>query len=284
MGSRMAASLRRAGLDVTVWNRSGGVAESFAADHGARAAGSPAEVGRASDIVVTVVVDGNAVREVLLGDDGVASGARPGTLCLDCSTIGAMAARKLAGDLDARGLRFIDAPVSGSAPRAADGTLTIMAGGRVEDVERARTVLQAMGELIVHVGEVGQGQTVKLINNALAAANAVAVGEALLLGAAAGVDLDALQRVVGAGSGASAMLDLKAGIMRRHEFDPLFKLDHMLKDLRLCVAEAETVDVGSPFARRAQNVLAGASKRGLGDRDFAALVCELEDEAGFSLP
>jgi len=284
MGSRMAASLRRAGLELTVWNRSAGVAARFAADHGARAASSPAEVASSSDIVVTVVADAEAVRAVLLGPEGVASGAQPGTLCVDCSTIGAIAARELAGDLRGRGLRLVDAPVSGSAPRATDGTLTIMAGGSPEDVEDAQPVLEAMGELIVHVGEAGQGQAVKVVNNALAAANAVAVGEALLLAGAAGVDLDALQRVVGAGSGASAMLELKAGVMRRHDLDPLFKLDHMLKDVRLCLADAEAVGVGTPFAERAQEVLAGASQRGLGDRDFAALICELEDQAGHRLP
>ena len=129
----------------------------------------------------------------------------------------------------------MDAPVTGSSPKAEDGTLTIMAGGSPAAFERARPLFEAMGELIVHVGEVGQGQLVKVINNAVAAANTAVVAEALLAGKLAGADLDALVTVMRAGSGASAMLELKAGPMRAHDWSTLFKLEHMLKDLRLCL-------------------------------------------------
>src|SRR3712207_4510249 len=125
-----------------------------------------------------------------------------------------------------------------------------MAGGEPADFQRARPLLEAMGELVLHVGPLGDGQTVKLINNAVAAANAAAVGEALLVGSAAGVDLDALERVMAAGSGASAMLELKAGAMRRHDYTTLFKLGHMLKDVDLCL-EAATA-AGVPFRSAAQ--------------------------------
>jgi 3-hydroxyisobutyrate dehydrogenase len=284
MGSRMAANLARAGLELTLWNRTSSVADGFAAEHeGATVAGSPGEAAREAELVITMVVDGPQVESVLLGDDGVATAARPGTLCVDCSTIGPAATRAIGQRLAERGLELLDAPVTGSAPRAQDGTLTIMAGGSPEAFERARPVLAAMGKLIVHAGPLGHGQMVKVINNAVAATNAAVVGEALLVAARAGVDLDALVKVMGAGSGGSTMLELKAGPMREHDFTPLFKLEHMLKDVRLCLEEGQAA--GAPFAYAAltREILSAAMGRGLGDQDFAALVEVLEGTAGFRL-
>jgi 3-hydroxyisobutyrate dehydrogenase-like beta-hydroxyacid dehydrogenase len=145
MGSRMAANLRRAGFELTVWNRTRAKAEAFAAEHGTTVADTPAEAAAVSDIVITMVVDGDQVKQVLLGPDGVATRARPGLLCIDCSTIGPPATREIAMVLEHHGVNLLDAPVTGSAPRAQDGTLTIMAGGTDEDFERARPVLEAMG-------------------------------------------------------------------------------------------------------------------------------------------
>jgi 3-hydroxyisobutyrate dehydrogenase-like beta-hydroxyacid dehydrogenase len=210
MGSRMAANLRRAGYELTVWNRTPSTAEAFASEHGAAVAASPAEAAKAADVVFTMVVDGAQVEQVLLGAQGAAEGARPGALFVDCSTIGATAAREIGASLKARGIRFADAPVTGSSPAAEDGTLTIMVGGEAADFEEVRPLLAAMGKLVIHAGPLGDGQTIKLINNSVAAINATVVGEALLVGKRAGVDLDALEQVMNAGSGASAMLALKA--------------------------------------------------------------------------
>jgi 3-hydroxyisobutyrate dehydrogenase len=282
MGSRMAANLARAGFDLTVWNRTAEKAERFCAEHRAMAAPTPAEAATAAEIVVTMVVDGAQVHEVLLGESGAVSEPRE-LLCIDCSTIGPTATRAIAAELAERGARMMDAPVTGSSPKAQDGTLTIMAGGRAEDFERAKPVLEAMGELIVHAGPLGHGQMIKLINNAVAATNTAVLGEALVLGAKAGVDLDALTAVVGAGSGASAMLALKAGPMRNHDYSTLFKLEHMLKDVRLCLDEGQAA--GAPFSSAAltREILSAAIGRGLGDADFAALIEVLEATAGVRL-
>jgi 3-hydroxyisobutyrate dehydrogenase-like beta-hydroxyacid dehydrogenase len=175
---------------------------------------------------------------------------------------------------------MIDAPVSGSAPRAENGTLTIMAGGGEHEFERALPVLEAMGSLVVHVGPLGQGEMVKLLNNALGAANAAALAEALLVADATGVDLDAFERVVLAGSGASAQLELKAGVMRAHDFRTLFKGEHMLKDVRLCLQEAQTAGIPFPSAAHAGELLAATIDRGLGERDYAALIEAAESVAG----
>jgi 3-hydroxyisobutyrate dehydrogenase len=284
MGSRMAANLARAGFELTVWNRTEATAREFCAEHsGAELAPTPAEAAADSDFVVTMVVDGAQVEQVLLGEDGAAQGARAGTLCIDCSTIGGEAARTLGAALALRGLEFVDAPVTGSSPRAEDGTLTIMAGGSDEAFERARPVLAAMGELIVHAGPLGHGQIVKVINNAVAATNAAVVGQALLVAKRANVDLDALTTVMRAGSGASAMLELKAGPMREHDYTTLFKLEHMLKDVRLCLDEGQDVGAPFPFAALTREILTAGMGRGLGDADFAALIEVLEAEADIRL-
>jgi 3-hydroxyisobutyrate dehydrogenase len=284
MGSRMAANLARGGVDLTVWNRTESVAGEFCAEHqGARQASSPADAARDNEIVITMVVDGPQVEHVLLGDQGAATTAQPGTLCVDCSTIGPSATRAIGDRLLERGLELMDAPVTGSAPRAQDGTLTIMAGGSAEAFERARPVLEAMGQLIVHAGPLGHGQMVKVINNSVAATNAAVVGEALLVAARAGVDLDALVQVMGAGSGGSTMLELKAGPMREHDFTPLFKLEHMLKDVRLCLEEGQAAGAPFGFAALTREILTAAMGRDLGDADFAALIEVLEASAGVRL-
>ena len=284
MGSRMAANLRRAGYELTVYNRTRERAESWAAEHGGTVVATPAEVGEASDVVITMVVDGAQVQEVLLGEQGVGQGAPAETLCVDMSTIAPGDSRRIAAALSERGIAFVDAPVTGSSPKAQDGTLTIMAGGAAKDFERARPLFEAMGELIVHVGEqVGQGEMVKLINNAVAAANAHTLAQALVVGRGTGVDLDALIEVMGAGSGGSAMLALKAGPMREHDYSTLFKLEHMLKDVRLCLEEGQAAGVPFPAAAAVREALTAGMGRGLGDDDFAAVVEAVEGLAGIRL-
>jgi 3-hydroxyisobutyrate dehydrogenase len=284
MGSRMAANLRRAGYELTVFNRTRERAQAWADEHGATVAHTPAEVGAASDVVITMVVDGVQVREALLGEDGVAQGAATGAVCLDMSTIAPGESRALAAALAEGGVGFVDAPVTGSSPKAQDGTLTIMAGGAREHVERVWPLLQVMGELVVHVGEeVGQGEMVKLINNAVAAANAHTLAQALVVGRATGVDLDALVTVMGAGSGNSTMLGLKAQPMREHDYETLFKLEHMLKDVRLCLEEGQAAGVPFPAAAAVREALSAGMGRGLGDADFAALLETVEGLAGVRL-
>jgi 3-hydroxyisobutyrate dehydrogenase-like beta-hydroxyacid dehydrogenase len=283
MGSRMSANLRRAGFELTVWNRTRATADRWAEEHGGSVADTPAALAAACDVVITMVVDGPQVEAVLLGDDGVATGAAEGLLCIDMSTIGPAAARRIASALAEVGLGFMDAPVTGSSPKAEDGTLTIMAGGEGADFERARTLFEAMGELVVHVGPLGHGQMVKLINNAVAAINTAVAANALLLGKSAGVDLDALVKVMGAGSGSSAMLDLKAPAMRAHDYTTLFKLEHMLKDLRLCLQEAEAMGAEFEFAETVEELLDAAARQGLGEKDFVALLDVLEERSGVRL-
>jgi 3-hydroxyisobutyrate dehydrogenase-like beta-hydroxyacid dehydrogenase len=278
MGSLQAAHLAEAGHELTVWNRTRSKADDWAAEHGATVAASPAEAAAQAEVLFTMLVDGEQVAATLAEVD------HEGLLAVDMSTIGALATRDIGASLAERGVRFMDAPVTGSAPKAADGTLTIMAGGEAEDFARAEPLFREMGELVLHVGPLGHGQSIKLINNAVAAANASTLGQALLAGAGAGVDLGKLVEVMNAGSGGSAMSALKAGPMRAHDYTTLFKLEHMLKDVRLCLEEAQASGVGFPSAAAVRDVLSAGMGRGLGDADFAALIEVLQGYAGKHLP
>ena len=283
MGSRMAANLAAAGHPLTVWTRTEGKARAWADAQGGpervRAVATPADVAAEADVLITMVVDGPQVTAIVAGPDGVASVGGAPKLLVDMSTIGPAAAREVAAALP-EGWRLLDAPVTGSSPRAQDGTLTIMAGGDPEDFARVLPLFEAMGALVLHVGATGQGQMVKLINNAVSAVNAGTVAQALLVGAATGVDLDALVAVMGAGSGASLMLELKAGPMREHAYDTLFKLEHMLKDVRLCLEESDRAGVPFPAAAATREALIAAQQRGHGADDFAAILEAYEGLAG----
>lgn len=280
MGSRMAANVARAGFPLTVWTHTPGKAAAWASEHEAQALATPAEVAERSDVLVSMVVDGAQVRSVLLGAGGVVESARPGLVCMDMSTIGPVDARAIGAELAEREVGMLDAPVTGSAPRAQAGTLTIMVGGEQSLFERVRGLLGSMGELIVHVGALGQGQMLKVINNSLGAANATAVAEALLLADATGIDLDALVQVVTAGSGGSAQMTMKSSPMREHDYTTLFKTAHLLKDVRLCLQEAETAGVPFSAAALARDMLAATMGRGYGEQDYASIIEAAEGFAG----
>lgn len=279
MGSRMAANLRAADHEVVVWNRTRSRAEAL----GAPIADTPAAAAAGADVVITMVVDGPQVEALLLGEDGAAAGARPGTLFVDMSTISPAVARSLGELLAERGFGFLDAPVTGSSPAAEAGTLTIMAGGAEGDFQRAEPLFDVMGRRVLHVGAVGQGQMLKLVNNAVAAANAVALAQALVVAKATGVDLESLVQVMAAGSGGSKMLDLKAGPMMAHDYSTLFKTAHMLKDVRHCLEEGQSANVPFPAAAFAREVLSGAVGRGHADDDFASVIEVIEGLAGIRI-
>jgi 3-hydroxyisobutyrate dehydrogenase len=283
MGSRMAANLVRAGDEVTVWNRTTAVADEFASTHGATVAPTPAAAAEGAEFVFTMVVDGPQVTAVLLGDDGAATAASAGTLFVDCSTIGPKATLEIGEALSDRGLALVDAPVTGSSPKAEDGTLTFMVGATDEQFAVVEPVLQAMGELIVHCGAPGQGQMVKLVNNAVAVSNAATLAQGLIVAKKAGADLDALVRVLASGAAGSTMVDLKARPMLEHDYTTLFKLEHMLKDVSLCLQEGERLQVPFPTAALSHELLVAGMARGRGAEDFAAIVEPLEGLAGLEL-
>jgi 3-hydroxyisobutyrate dehydrogenase-like beta-hydroxyacid dehydrogenase len=272
MGGPMAASLRRAGFELSVWTRTAQKAASFAAEHGARAAATPAEAAAGSQAVVTMVPDSPEVESTLVGPDGAAGALGTGGLAIDMSTIAPTAAKALGERLAEGGIDFLEAPVSGSRPKAEDGTLTIMAGGERHAFERALPLLEAMGERIVHVGPQGHGQLAKLLTNTMGAVNAAALAEAVLTVKRAGVDPDAFLEVAAGSAGASTVLALKGRPMFDENFEPLFKLEHMLKDLRHCLDEARALGVELRLGAVAEGLYARAAREGHGEEDFAAVI------------
>jgi 3-hydroxyisobutyrate dehydrogenase len=267
MGSRMARNLRAAGIDVVVWNRTRARAEEL----GEPLADSPRAAAEGAGVVITMVVDSPEVEAILFGDDGAAGGLAEGGLVVDMSTIAPSAVKQIAARLAEHRIGFVDAPVTGSKPRAEDGTLTIMAGGSADDFARAKPLFEAMGQLVVHCGPSGHGAMVKLLNNALAAVNAAALAEAIDVAERYGLDTDRLVEVMSAGSAKSTMLDLKAQPMLERNYEPLFKLEHMLKDVRHCLSEAEAVGERFALAADAEALYAAAAAAGLGEQDFAAV-------------
>jgi 3-hydroxyisobutyrate dehydrogenase-like beta-hydroxyacid dehydrogenase len=280
MGSLQAMNLAKAGYELTVFNRTREKAEAWVAENGGTVADSPADVAKASDVVITMVVDGAQVTDMI---DQALPGAREHTLFIDMSTIAPGTARELDAKVAEKGHAFVDAPVTGSSPKAKTGTLTIMCGGKPEDIERARPLFEIMGEKIVVCGEAGQGQAVKVISQAITAVNCATLAQGLVLARQAGVDVDALLQTMDGGSSDSTMRQLKGKPMLAHDFTPLFKLAHMLKDVQLCLAEARTAGGAFPFAGLAAELYGAGVGRGLGDQDFAAVLEVVEGLTGTRL-
>jgi 3-hydroxyisobutyrate dehydrogenase-like beta-hydroxyacid dehydrogenase len=272
MGAPMARNLVQAGFDVSVYNRTGEKAERFAAEHGAKAVATPADAAERAGVFVTMVPDQPQVEEVLFGTSGAAEALPQGALVIDMSTISPTASRGLSERLAERGLGYVEAPVSGSKPKAEDGTLTIMAAGEREDFERALPLFEVMGERIVHVGPVGHGQMAKLLTNTMGAVNAAVLAEAVRTAKRAGIDRDAFLEVAAGSAGASAMLNLKGPLMFEERFEPaLFKLEHMLKDVRHTLDEARALGIELELGALAERLYAKAAESGHSEQDFAAV-------------
>ena len=271
MGGPMAANLARAGFELSVWTRTSEKAERFASEHGARAAARPADAAAGAEALITMVPDSPEVESTLFGAGGAANALGSGALAIDMSTIAPSAANAIGDRLPEGGVDFLEAPVSGSRPKAEDGTLTIMAGGGRDAFERALPLLEAMGERIVHVGPRGHGQLAKLLTNTMGAVNAAALAEAVLTVKRAGVDPDAFLEVAGGSAGASTVLTLKGRPMFDEDFEPLFKLEHMLKDVRHCLDEARSLGVELRLGALAETLYARAAA-GHAEEDFAAVI------------
>jgi 3-hydroxyisobutyrate dehydrogenase-like beta-hydroxyacid dehydrogenase len=267
MGGPMARNLREAGFELSVYTRTREKAERFAADHGARAAATPAEAAEGADAIVTMVPDAPQVEEVL---DGALETLPETALVVDMSTTSPTASRAIAARVAPRD--YVEAPVSGSKPKAEDGTLTIFAGGEPAAFERAKPLFDAMGELIVHVGPLGHGQMAKLLTNTMGAVHAAVLAEAIRTAKAAGLDEDAFLAVAAGSAGASGVLNLKGRPMFDESWEPvLFKLEHMLKDVRHTLEEAQELGIELKLPTLAESLYARADEAGHGEQDFAAI-------------
>ena len=279
MGRGMVDNLMRAGFDVTVWNRTRERMTPFI-ERGAKAADSPRAVAENCDIIITCVSDTPDVEAVILGEDGVIHGVSDGDLVIDMSTINPVNTVEIAKQLNAKGARMLDAPISGGSEGAAKGTLSIMIGGDETDVARATPCFEAMGSTITHVGEQGAGQTVKLSNQILCVVNMLAAGEALLFAKAGGVDLEKMLQAVTGGAAGSWMLANRGPQVINDYWEPGFSIDLQQKDLRLVLGAADKMGVPVIATALCFNLYRTLQAQGLGGEGNHGIVKALEAVAG----
>jgi 3-hydroxyisobutyrate dehydrogenase len=270
MGSAMARRLLRAGLRTTVYNRGSGPAEGLVAE-GAHVARSPREAARRADVLITMVTDDEASRAVWEGDDGALSGAPSGALVIESSTVSSRRARSLGEVAASKGLAFLDAPVMGSREQAAAGELVFLAGGDSSHVARARSLLAHLGR-IHHVGPVGSGAALKLVANAVLAAQIASLAEAFAFLEKSDLALEPAVLALASGSVASPVVRTVSARMLAGDRTPRFALSLLVKDLGYALAEARAQGVEQPITELVYRLFASAEERGLGHDDVSAVV------------
>lgn len=270
MGAPMARNLIKDGFDVSVHNRTRSKEEGFA-----KRAATPAEAAANKDIVITMVADTPDVEEVLLGPHGVVHGASSGTLIIDMSTISADATRSFGAKLASKGLRLVDAPVSGGSEGAEKGTLTIMVGGDEPDVERARPILECLGGKVTHIGPLGSGQLTKAVNQVIIAGYFEAVAEGIVLAMKSGLDTDKVLEALSAGMARSAVLEMRAKNMIEDRYPLGFKLSLHLKDLKIALESG----IDLPLARMVKDIEERLAPEH-GDEDMSVIAHEVRRKAG----
>ena len=275
MGTPMARSLLRVGHAITVWARRPEAMASLIAA-GASAGESAAHVAAESDVVMTMVTDTQAVEEVILGERGIARGARPGSLIVDHSTIDPEAARRIAGELQARGIEMLDAPVSGGSAAAEAGTLAVIVGGSKAALDRATPALSCYAKSVVHIGPSGAGQVAKACNQICTIVNQLGAAEAMLLAERAGVDPRAVKEALMSGFAASRMLDLQAPKMIARDFEGRIESRLHHKDIRIVLELARAFGIELPASAAAAGVLERLQQRGGARQDSAAIVSVLD--------
>jgi len=270
MGRPMARNLLKAGYAVTVHNRSKGPVEELAAEGGV-AASSPREVARKSDVIMTMLPDSPEVEEVVLGPGGVREGVRPGALFIDMSTVAPATARKIHRELAERGVRSLDAPVSGGEAGAKAGTLSIMVGGEEEAFERARPIFEVLGKNVLLVGGPGAGQVTKACNQVMVALTIQGVAEALVMARKAGVDPGKVREALLGGFAQSRILDVHGKRMLDRDFMPGFKTRLHRKDLRIALQTAREHGVPLLGTAQAAQMMDAMLAHGMAEMDHSAL-------------
>jgi 2-hydroxy-3-oxopropionate reductase len=279
MGGPMAANLVKAGFDVVGYNRTRTKVDALV-EAGGRGADDVPDAVRDTDVIITMLPDSPDVEAVATGDNGVYANARSGALYIDMSTIRPDVSTRLAQLGRERGLRVLDAPVSGGEVGAIEGSLSIMVGGEAADFEEAKPVLQAVGKTIVHVGPAGSGQTVKAANQLIVAGNIELVAEAIVFLEAYGVDMKAALEVLGGGLAGSTVLARKGAPMLQREFQPGFRLELHHKDLGIVQSAAREAGVVIPLGAVVTQLVAALVARGDGGLDHSGLLKLVQELSG----
>lgn len=277
MGIPMAKNILKKGFPLTIYNRTRPKTEELE-KLGAKVSNSPSELAKNVDVVITMVTAGKDVKEVLLGEKGVVNGARKGLTVIDMSTIGPTWAREIARELSKKEIEFLDAPVTGSTPKAITGELTIFIGGKEEVFEKVKEILSAMGTNLQYMGGVGSGQGIKLINNHLIAASMVALSEGMLLADAIGLSKEKVAKTLKTVPAMSGFMNLKVDNFVKNEFPLLFSAGNMKKDLSLALDEAKKSKYNLQILEMVERLYEKTINEGLGNEDMSIVSKVIEKE------
>lgn len=278
MGLPMCRNVMKAGYPVVAFDvRQSALEEVVSA--GAERGASAADVAGKADVVITMLPDSPQVKDAVLGPGGVLEGAKPGTIIIDMSSIAPAAAMEVAEAANKLGVRMLDAPVSGGEPGAVNATLSVMVGGRAEDFAECYDLLSTMGRSVVHVGDVGAGNTVKLCNQIIVALNIAAVGEAFALGAKAGVNPEVIFNAIKGGLAGSHVMDAKIPMVLERNFKPGFRIDLHVKDLTNALLAGKDVGAPLPFTGLVIQIMQALKVQGKGVLDHGALMTFFEQLA-----
>ena len=272
MGKPMAKNLVKAGYDVIVADKFAPKAVEEVVAVGAKAGASNMDVGSQVDILITMVPNSPNVKEALFGEDGAAKTLKKGAIVLDCSSINPIASREICAELDKMGIEMLDAPVSGSEPKAIDGTLAFMVGGKPEIFDKCKDILDKMGSSVVLCGSIGAGNVTKLCNQICVAINIAGLAEAMMLGQLAGVEPEKIFDAIKGGLAGSTVMNAKAPMMMDQNFKPGFRIDLHIKDLNNVVDAAKAVDSPIPLTQSVLEMMKILHRDGDGSCDHSALL------------
>jgi len=277
----MARNVIKAGYPLVVHNRSRAAVDELVGA-GAKGAASPRDVARQCDVLITMLPNSPDVEQVALGKDGIIEGARSGLLFVDMSTISPIVSQKIGKALEAKGVKMLDAPVSGGEKGAVEGALSIMVGGDKATFDTVLPIFQAMGKTITYLGPLGFGGFTKLANQIIVAVNLTALAEALTLAKKAGLDRELTLKALAGGLAGSKCLDQKAPNYIANSYKPGFKIDLHFKDLGLIMESAHALGVPVPVTATVQELFNALRVKGRGGLDHSAVITLLEDLAGVS--
>ena len=272
MGRPMCKNLLKAGMTVTAFDPFAFEALDDVVSCGAIRGASNADVAAKSDVVITMVPNSPHVKEAVLGEKGVLEGAKPGLILVDMSSISPIASKEICAEVEKKGCFMIDAPVSGGEPKAIDGTLAIMAGGKEEVFVKVKDILMLMGASVTLCGDIGAGNTTKLANQIIVAANIAAVGEALVLGKKAGVNPEAIYKAIRGGLAGSTVMDAKAPMMLDGNFNPGFRINLHIKDLNNALDAGHSVGAPLPLTASVMEMMQWLKATGHEGEDHSSLV------------
>ncbi|MBU2252751.1 MAG: 2-hydroxy-3-oxopropionate reductase [Proteobacteria bacterium] len=282
MGKPMSKNLLKAGYPLLVYDIVPEAVDEIVRA-GAEKGASPKDVAAKTDVIITMLPNSPHVKEVVLGKNGIIEAARPGSILIDMSSIAPLVSREIAAKIAEKKIRMLDAPVSGGEPKAVDGTLSIMVGGRKADFDKSLPLLKVMGASVVLCGEIGAGNVTKLANQIVVAANIAAVSEALVLATKAGVNPDLVHQAIRGGLAGSTVMDAKAPMMMDRNFKPGFRINLHIKDLNNVLETARGIDVPTPLTDEVMAMMQWLKDEGMGDADHSALVRYYEKIAGIEL-